>query len=91
MWIRGQDKKTITKIITVTVETTKNGTYTIRGFNENSKITYMYLGAYSTEEKVLKVLDMIDYALQGLVLLSNGKVTHTPETKVFQMPQDNEV
>lgn len=91
MWIRSQNKKSMFKINSIEiVERRSIKEYFIKGFNENSSIS-IELGIYSTEEKALKVLDMIDYALQGLVLLSNGKVTHTPETKVFQMPQDNEV
>ena len=59
---------------------------------------YVDLGTYSTEEKAVKVLDMIqEHQIQTTTSIldygSNG-LTNTVEevkNKVFQMPQDDEV
>lgn len=96
MWIRIQSKEAITKIIAVTLDTTKNGVYTIRGFNENSSITHMYLGSYSTKEKAMKVLDMIHTFLNTNCIkkVEDTSTVYreiTTRCNVFQMPQDNEV
>ena len=81
MWIRSQDKEVLTNGDTI-YYCTKYGMYTeIRcgkaGINDDYDLV---LAAYSTKEKALKVLDMIqkficDYKIKEL----------------FQMPQDDEV
>ena len=74
MWIRSQDKEILIKAVCIY----------LCGENHICASTVegdrWYIGKYSTNEKVLKVLDMIqkliyDYQLGG----------------VFQMPQDDEV
>lgn len=53
-----------------------------------------FLGAYSTEEKALKVLDMIQEAYLGttkMAISNDGEISCLPIARVFQMPQDDEV
>lgn len=85
MWIRSQDKKTLTKISDLDID----GANQIWG-------CCSLLGKYSSEEKALKVLDdiqkfisdkqycVIDKAPRGSYVLNKG-------VYVYQMPQDDEV
>ena len=88
IWVRSQDKKNLTEASTFRIcEGFRGGKiahYTIDTdvqYNEFS----IELGEYSTEEKALKVLDMI----QGLILYTY--YGGTEPKKLFQMPQDDEV
>ena len=97
MLIRSQDKKILTKFETITI-------FPAIDFNneakENEKIMITYtkrigansIGTYSSEEKALKVLDMIQeaYLKNAQANLSAGTLTVNKNT-VFQMPQDDEV
>lgn len=81
IWIRSQDKtslvecKTIDMIKQVNGEYYANANYIDFGEAEN----YDFLGKYSTKEKAVKALDMIQ---EHIAKHSNN---------VFQMPQDAEV
>ena len=91
MWIRSQNRHSMFKINSIEiVERCSNKEYFIKGFNENSSIC-IELGIYSTEEKALKVLDMIEKALKGG--FSERYTCHeSPIARpVFIMPQDDEV
>ena len=68
MWIRSQDRKILTEIHDVEVD------IGFKVWGSGSLI-----GEYSTEEKALLVLDMIE------------KVAIYPGNTLFQMPQDEEV
>ena len=74
MWVRSQDKTILVKSTNLLM-IYDNGTYIIKSFIE--KYNYFDLGEYSTEEKALKVLDMI----QDFIGLND----------VFQMPQEWDV
>ena len=70
----------------------------VGGFDENkvmaiTKNDLDVLGEYSTKEKVIKVLDIIQEAYVGgtKMVISNDGVTCYPIPVVFQMPQDEEV
>lgn len=80
MWVRSQDKRRLIKCNNLSI---KNGVGLLVGkFTiEESGIT---LGIYSNEKKALKVLDMIEGAIQQ---------TEFPHHiyPIFQMPQDSEV
>lgn len=77
MWIRSQSKKVLLNVNQVTINNTKDESeYYIHGYSERG---IDILGAYSTEEKALKVLDYIEDSLEY------------PHNTVFQMPQDDEV
>jgi hypothetical protein len=68
MWIRSQDRKKLTEIHDVTIY-----------HDKQIWAGCSFIGEYSTEEKALKVLDMIQENLEY------------PYYEVFQMPTDTEV
>lgn len=68
MWIRSQDKKILTEIHDVEIDSVNQ----IWGSGS-------FIGEYSTEEKALTVLDMIE------------KVSMYSGNTLFQMPEDDEV
>nr|UVY14441.1 MAG: hypothetical protein [Bacteriophage sp.] len=68
MWIRSQDRKKLTEIHDVTIY-----------HDKQIWVGCSFIGEYSTEEKALKVLDMIQENLEY------------PYYEVFQMPTDTEV
>ena len=91
MWIRSQNKKILMDC--KKIEITRNNI--IVGFNGN----FETLAIYSTEEKALKVLDMIEKRI-----IIGNKITKTfdsylmdytnnynIEDYVFQMPKDEDV
>ena len=56
--------------------------------------TMAELGEYSTEEKAIKVLDMIQNAYVGgvqMVISSNDEISLHSMPIIFNMPQDSEV
>lgn len=68
MWIRSQDRKKLTEIHDVTIY-----------HDKQIWADCSFIGEYSTEEKALLVLDMIQENLEY------------PYYNVFQMPADTEV
>lgn len=68
MWIRSQDRKKLTEIHDVTIY-----------HDKQIWAGCSFISEYSTEEKALKVLDMIQENLEY------------PYYEVFQMPTDTEV
>ena len=92
MLIRSQDKKSIVNLdnimqITVVIPPCSNNEYAVIG---NGAV----MGTYSTEEKAIKVLDMIQntYVQYGAIKNGFGDVHGAFNLpKVFQMPQDSEV
>lgn len=68
MWIRSQDRKKLTEIHDVTIY-----------HDKQIWAGCSFIGEYSTEEKALKVLDMIQENLEY------------PYYEVFQMPTNTEV
>ena len=96
MLIRSQDKKKLIPIMPLDIsgilrfdkgEKDKLTGYAIYA-DENTKII---LGTYSTEEKAIKVLDMIENAYLNCNHSSMMWNYAFVENKVFQMPQDEEV
>lgn len=90
MIIRSQDKKTIVIFENI------GQLYIEKDYRSNIKIAVDFpdgrtceLGVYSTEEKAIKVLDMIQENYISCTDQWNGIPCVT--NKVFQMPQDNEV
>ncbi len=76
MWIRSQDKEILIKATCICLGSENH----ICAYASSAEWDNWYIGKYSTKEKALKVLDMIqkliyDYQLGG----------------VFQMPSDDEV
>ena len=88
MIIRSQDKERISVINNNDTIGVKNRTiYAYNGVYE----TRVELGEYSTEEKVIKVLDMICENYQNCKMCESG-LRQIAETEfVFQMPEESEV
>lgn len=99
MLIRSQDKKNLIPIMPIGIteivrssrgEINKVDGYAIYSYDNANTI----LGNYSTEEKAIKVLDMIEDAYNKCFAFSmgnDGYYHEARESKVFQMPQDSEV
>lgn len=79
MWIRSQDKETLTDAKHLSIRYL-NTNYAIYTDNHLAPNEICSLGVYSTKEKTLKVLDMIQKFIDNEFLIS-----------VFDMPQDEEV
>lgn len=94
MWIRSQDKERLIKPDYIRVnETDILATTYSDGF-------YVTIGTYSSEEKALKVLDMIQTAIMGKKTTRHGvsgtfiytnNYFDSPNNLVFQMPLDSEL
>lgn len=82
IWIRSQNGKTLTNVGEIYIGRSSKSwdIRTGRGFN---------LGCYSTEEKALKVLDMICEKIK--IAEFNVEPIFYVVNQIFQMPQDNEV
>ena len=100
MLIRSQDKERIMNFTGASVgidqEMSNDNNICIAIFySENA---YEELGEYSTQEKALKVLDMIQEAYSEYQIMLNFSVSYLHEFKektdgfaIFQMPEDSEV
>lgn len=62
MWVRGQDKETLVKCENVCIAY-DNGSYDIRAFVE--EYNYFKLGSYSTKEKAINVMDLLQKYIGG--------------------------
>ena len=81
MWIRSQDKKILTEIHDVEIDS---------GFKVWGSGSL--IGEYSTQEKAIKVLDMIQEKIIERELMNFGLAkSFSYEHCAFQMPQDDEV
>lgn len=80
MWIRSQDKLKIVDVIVVYIAKYDN-VFRIESYEASHKDEedWWYLGRYSTKEKALKVLDMIEDAI-----IRDNSIP-------FNMPDDDEV
>ena len=107
MIIRSQDKKILTdnlnlEIVTHDLVSTKLASFGEKN-GEQSKIynsVGLCMGIYSTEEKAIKVLDMIEKEYGRHIYGEGGQLSTTNHyvepfafipPKVFQMPSDEEV
>lgn len=100
MIIRSQDKKSIlnfNNITDITIQVTKKEEYEIIAclpYSIMDDCGYSKIGTYSTEEKAIKVLDMIQNAYTQYGTIEDGwRNVHGAFNlpKCFQMPQDSEV
>lgn len=85
MWIRSQDNMYLIKSKCVGIKTHMNKERVIkyRIFNSEMNVGRYILGEYSSKEKALKVLDMIETKMR--------QSFHDTTMIVFQMPSDEEV
>lgn len=94
MWIRSQNKKSLLNVNqAVTIPSVDKSKYYICNSLEKESVT---LGVYSTEEKVLKVLDQIQKEVEGerfrTVESMGGKDYISHEMlRVYRMPADEDV
>lgn len=82
MWVRSQDKKMLVKVDMIELLDYENS---IVAYNS---IKVANLGKYSTKEKAIKVLDMIQQCVSGF---TDYEVDEYYQYGVFQMPKDEEV
>lgn len=98
MLIRSQDKKRLVKMNSILIEkiTKRQGRemwpeivgYGIYNYENGSDLK---IAEYSTEEKAIKVLDMVQNGYQYCEECKYIGVGASQPEFVFQMPQDNEV
>lgn len=95
MWIRSQDKELLIKVKEVYISNNSLKNLWLKELYKKETLILNYLiqtdmtalGTYSTKEKAMKVLDMIQ---ERLFYIERFGAHHTNEI-VFQMPQDEEV
>lgn len=92
MWIRSQNKTKLLDVDNIRItHYAKETTYDI--VTSPSTLEYTKLGTYSTEEKALKVLDMI----QETIIHNETVYAHAfsgsgvRDYDIFQMPEDEKV
>lgn len=89
MWIRSQNKELLvdTKTLGIKHEVNDYCQILFKEFIDQ----YIVLGEYSTTEKALKVLDMVQETIEygNKTIKKEKHELHT--NKVFEMPQDDEV
>jgi len=92
MWVRSQDRKRLLEVDNICIKYTF--TFAENEKNELYQIPTKFhihageyeLGTYSTEEKALKVLDVIQVFIKSMYV-GNGEYMGYP----FQIPKDDEV
>ena len=86
MWIRSQDGRQLLKPDRIFCE---GGHISC----DTSQWQSNTIGEYSTEEKALKVLDMIQNEIEesNYTYYDNKNFVALPQTRVFEMPKDEEV
>lgn len=89
MWIRSQNKELLvdTKTLGIKHEVNDYCQILFKEFIDQ----YIVLGEYSTTEKALKVLDMVQETIEygNKTIKKEKHELHT--NKVFEMPQDSEI
>lgn len=89
MWVRSQNKMTLMDATTIRIYYDGVGYWRIYCDQKCIAEEYTNLGTYSSHEKALKVLDMIE---QWINSIEYSKTTKSCRVNyVFQMPQDDEV
>ena len=89
MLIRTQDKRSLIDMTGMMVRIPHG--LEIRAFSTQTE-SWNLLGKYSTEEKAMKVLDMIQETYESMTSqLSINGLLIIPCNKVFNMPDDEEV
>lgn len=83
MWVRSQDKILLINCNSFELLSyEENSVFVIWGSNNN------WLGQYTTQEKALKVLDMLEQCVSGF---TDEETSEFYNYGVFQIPQDDEV
>lgn len=95
LWIRSQDRESLTKVSNVQYTYQKGDLYTdVRGkhhigtYYDNLKI----LGTYATKERALEVLDEIEKILKPQVITKLGKIVgKTCDGTIYTTPNETEI
>ena len=90
MWIRSQDRNTLRDVNELYINKNKNSCMVC------SELDSIILGVYSTEEKAMKVMDMIQNAITGIRfeftdIVRDCDLAGIEIHNVFNMPKDDEV
>ena len=89
MWVRSQNKEMLINANNIRIISDSRSYDIICDFYDGE---YYYLGEYSTKEKALKVMDMIQkYIVLGSLKYPNDNDIQWLRSYVFQMPKDEEV
>lgn len=83
MWIRSQDRKILINASDLRIHEER------KGFYIRSRIDV--LGSYSSEEKALKVIDMIEDTILKCEAMRTGYAEYDFGAFVFDMPADKDV
>ena len=92
MWVRSQNKKVLINANNIRIISDSRSYDIICDFYDGE---YYYLGEYSTEEKAMKVMDMIQNAITGTRfeftdIVRDCDLAGIEIHNVFNMPQDSE-
>lgn len=87
IWIRSQDKQTLVNIDGLYIASLIKGIYIVCSIRDNK------LGRYSSKEKALKVVDMIQQHIEESMYINDiDSHEHAFYPKeIFQMPRDDEI
>lgn len=89
MWVRSQNKEVLINANNIRIGRGANFYNIVCIFYDGD---YHHLGAYSTEEKALKVMDMIEEEIiKYEAMITVDSVSFYDRKVVFQMPSDDEV
>ena len=93
MWLRSQNKEMLINANNIRIISDSHSYDIICDFYDGE---YYYLGEYSTKEKALKVMDMIQNAITGTRfeftdIVRDCDLAGIEIHNVFNMPQDSEV
>ena len=93
MWIRSQNKKVLINANNIRIISDSRSYDIICDFYDGE---YYYLGEYSTKEKALKVMDMIQNAITGTRfeftdIVRDCDLAGIEIHNVFNMPKDGDV
>ena len=95
MLIRSQDRKNLIELQNINLSIGQYATYPFDhiSFNYNIETLGCSLGTYSSEEKAIKVLDLIEEEYQTPTYINDegGGEYANYWQKVFHMPEDSEV
>ena len=96
MWLRSQSKDVLVNINEVCFYKMKKDSKFIYQFRCYGYGNYYILGYYSTEEKAMKVMDMIQNAITGtrfefIDIVRDCDLAGIEIHNVFNMPKDEEV
>lgn len=86
IWIRSQNKEVLIECKEVHIFGWDATSYRI-----DSRESNYILGEYSTKEKALKVLDMIQERIGNIENIKSNQCMVKPNFLIFQLPQDDEV